>query len=459
MIVIAQTVCVAVALWMHHHFATLATREHVKSNCWDELSRSAERLAGFWAASQEPNELGGRDFESTAALLRRSTGSQPDVVLIVDPKWVVVEAVGQISDSKAAPLRWETQDATNEDGTAGCLGYFQWQGARHLGACAATGERGVSVVVGRPESMLTGLTNVVVQPLSKVSALTLLWTCAMLSIGVYLILARYHDQLTQQRAEKFTGTLRRAQELVRTRDAVIFGLAKLADSRDPETGDHLERISAYSTTMAAALRHHPRYGKEVTPTFIRLIGISSALHDIGKVGVADRILLKPGALTAAERQIMQTHCRIGGDCLIEIEQRLGSTNFLQMARQIALHHHERWDGTGYPSGLSAEEIPLSARIVAIADVYDALSSKRVYKDRMPHEECAQIIRAGAGTHFDPHLIDVWTTIEPKFREIHAQYETAEVAGAGSPEPAAAWGGDASSELIEVGPAADAVAVG
>jgi len=458
MIVVAQTTCVAVALWMHHHFATLATREQVNENCFDELRRAATRLAGFWSAAHARPELSGTDFQSTAELLRHKAADQTDLVLVVDAAGNVLEAIGADGDPQQQRLEWEAP----EESTLGSGEYtltFLWQGQRYLGVRTATGEAGVSLIVGRPESTLTALTNAVVEPLTKVGALTLLWTCAMLSIGVYLILARYHDQLTQQRAQKFTGTLRRAQELVRTRDAVIFGLAKLADSRDPETGDHLERISAYSTTLASALRHHPRYGKQVTPTFIRLIGISSALHDIGKVGVADRILLKPGPLSATERKLMQTHCRIGGDCLAEIEQRLGSTNFLQMAREIALHHHERWDGTGYPAGLAGDEIPLSARIVAIADVYDALSSKRVYKERVPHEECAEILRAGAGAHFDPDLIEVWKSIEPKFIEIQAQYASTDAPTGGAARAGALWESAATEELAEAERAAGAVAVG
>jgi putative two-component system response regulator len=198
---------------------------------------------------------------------------------------------------------------------------------------------------------------------------------------------------------------------------VIFGLAKLSDSRDPDTGDHLERISYYSSTLAAALRQHPDFRNDITPTFIRLIGISSALHDIGKVGVEDAILRKPGPLTLEERELMTRHTRIGEECLREIERRLGTSNFLQMAREIAASHHERWDGTGYPQGLAAEDIPLSARIVAIADVYDALSSKRVYKAPLSHEECVSTIAAEAGKHFDPRLVQVFLEIESSFRNI------------------------------------------
>jgi putative two-component system response regulator len=148
------------------------------------------------------------------------------------------------------------------------------------------------------------------------------------------------------------------------------------------------------------------------------------LHDIGKVGITDAILHKPGALDSVERTEIQKHPVIGGDCLAEIERRLGASNFLQMAREIALFHHERWDGTGYPAGLKEEEIPLAARIVAIADNYDALVSRRPYKEPFSHETAVDLIRKGKGTQFDPRLVEVFLEIEAEFRDIARQYATA-----------------------------------
>ncbi len=156
---------------------------------------------------------------------------------------------------------------------------------------------------------------------------------------------------------------------------------------------------------------------------MRTIGISSALHDIGKVGVEDAILLKPGSLTEAERHRIQVHAALGGDCIRQIERRLGNSTFLSMAREIALYHHERWDGQGYPHGLKAEDIPLAARIVSIADVYDALSVKRVYKDALPHEICVDKIRREAGRQFDPDLVEVFLSIEQQIAEIAERLAT------------------------------------
>lgn len=269
----------------------------------------------------------------------------------------------------------------------------------------------------------------VVAALPFAVGIAFLWTWALSSAATYLLSARLNSEELLRTTQSNQDALKSAQDLVRTRDAVIFGLAKLAESRDPETGQHLERISLYSTRMANALRALPEYQGIVTPSYVRLLGISSVLHDIGKVGLDDNVLLKPGRLNPEERQKMQEHTLVAGDCLREIEQRLGASNFLQTAREIALHHHERWDGNGYPMGLAGEDIPLAARIVTIADVYDALSSKRVYKDAFPHQDCVRLIRDGAGTHFDPALVRVFLSIEAEFAVIAARLGN----GAASPD--------------------------
>ena len=248
-----------------------------------------------------------------------------------------------------------------------------------------------------------------------------LWIAALQAAAAYLVLSGVFTEAARTQLAATGESLKRQKDLLRTRDAVIFGLAKLAESRDPETGNHLERIVLYSTRLAAALQRHPSYRSDVTSTFVKLIGISAALHDIGKVGVRDSVLLKPERLNRSERASMELHAEIGGKCIRDIEVRLGSSNFLQMASQIALSHHERWDGTGYPKGLSGNDIPLAARIVAVCDVYDALSARRIYKSRLPHEQCIQLIRDGAGSHFDPEIVEAFLKIHSEFREIASRY--------------------------------------
>lgn len=253
-----------------------------------------------------------------------------------------------------------------------------------------------------------------------IRAITFVWMNGILGMIVYMVVTHVHDEFARRGGQPAAEALRRTTNLIRTQDAVIFGLAKLADSRDHETGEHIERISIYSSMLATALRRRGMFQDVITPAFVQHIGTSSALHDVGKVGVEDAILLKPGPLTAQERRRMQTHTRIGEECLKDIERRLGSSNFLRMAREIAAAHHERWDGTGYPAGLKGNDIPLAARIVAIADVYDAMSSKRVYKEAVSHRQCVEILRHEAGRQFDPQLMEVFLEIEPAFKKVARQ---------------------------------------
>ena len=253
-----------------------------------------------------------------------------------------------------------------------------------------------------------------------IRAFTFAWMNGIMGMIVYMVVSRVHDEFVRRGGQPAVEALRRTTDLIRTQEAVIFGLAKLADSRDHATGGHLERISFFSSILATALQRRGMFRDVITPAFVQLIGTSSALHDIGKVGVEDSILLKPGLLTPQERRRMQMHPRIGEECLKDIERRLGSSNFLRMAREIAASHHERWDGAGYPAGLKGKEIPLAARIVAIADVYDALSTQRVSQVALSHRECVEILRSEAGRQFDPQLVEVFLEIEPAFENVARQ---------------------------------------
>jgi putative two-component system response regulator len=205
------------------------------------------------------------------------------------------------------------------------------------------------------------------------------------------------------------------------RDLTIFALAKLAESRDPETGAHLERVRNYSRLLADHLSRLPKYQAVVDAAFVRLIYTTSPLHDIGKVAIPDGVLLKMGRLTEQEYEIMKTHALLGAQTLEAALREHPGAGFLQMARDIAASHHEKWDGSGYPHGLRGEQIPLCGRIVAVADVYDALTSKRVYKAAMSHEIARKIIVEGRGRHFDPDLVEAFLTLESQFIAIQEQF--------------------------------------
>lgn len=207
-----------------------------------------------------------------------------------------------------------------------------------------------------------------------------------------------------------------------TREALIFSLAKLAESRDPETGHHIERVQCYSRCLAEQLMRNPKYAETITPQYVQLIYQTSPLHDIGKVGVPDAILLKPGKLTEEEFEIIKQHSTIGADTLRGAIERSPEASFLRMAYEIALSHHEKFDGSGYPQGLAGESIPLSARLVALADVYDALTTHRVYKDAYSHEKAEAIIVEGRGTHFDPDVVDAFLEITQTFQAIRNHFD-------------------------------------
>ena len=250
-----------------------------------------------------------------------------------------------------------------------------------------------------------------------VLALGVLVALAIQGTTLWIGLRRLQAVAQQRQVEVEARAERHREDLQRTQRAVMYGLAHLSESRDPATGEHLRRMKHLARALAEALQAHPSYRAVVTPEYVKQIEISAMLHDIGKVGISDAILLKPGKLTADERYEMQQHPLISSQCLRRIEEKLGTANFLEMAHEIALYHHERWDGLGYPFGRRGEAIPLSARIVAIADVYDALVFERVYKPAFPHEQCVAMIREGAGTQFDPELVKVFLSIERRFADI------------------------------------------
>ena len=247
---------------------------------------------------------------------------------------------------------------------------------------------------------------------------------------------RNHLELKQYRDSLEELVKQRTRELQLTQAVMIESLATLAEYRDPETGGHIKRTQNYVKALAVHLKNHPKFRDELTDEMIELLYLSAPLHDMGKVGVRDHILLKPGRLDEAEFHEMQKHTIYGHDALRVTEEKLGKSTFLRLAREIAYTHQEKWDGSGYPRGLKAEEIPLPGRLMALADVYDALISKRVYKPPMPHDDAVRIILDGKERHFDPDVVDAFFELQAVFRNIALTYadfdEEREMLGSGMP---------------------------
>ncbi len=246
-----------------------------------------------------------------------------------------------------------------------------------------------------------------------------------------ILLARVHTQLVLKQAQDMlrdknawleAEVERRTLEVRAIQDVTVMALASMAETRDNETGNHILRTQRYVRRLAEALRHHPRFQATLTDSYIDLLFKSAPLHDIGKVGIPDRILLKPGRLTEEEFEIMKTHTTIGYEAILRAEKALGAKiEFLRPAKEIALSHQEKWDGSGYPQALKGDQIPVSARLMAVADVYDALISKRVYKPAFPHEKAVEIMSQGRGSHFDPDVLDAFLSVADDFKAIAASY--------------------------------------
>jgi len=238
--------------------------------------------------------------------------------------------------------------------------------------------------------------------------------------------ARVKTHLTLQDAKHYlrnqnelleSKVYERTRQLALTQRATIQSLASLAETRDNDTGQHIQRTQDYVSLLARELRGRNCYSESLNESMLELLYESAPLHDVGKVGVPDRILLKPSRLTEEEFGEMQKHTTLGKTAIQRAESMLGSNSFLKVAGDIAWSHHERWDGRGYPRKLAEEAIPLPGRLMAVADVYDALISKRVYKNPMGHEDAVGIILEGRGTQFDPVITDVFEDVHERFREI------------------------------------------
>ncbi|MBF0525546.1 MAG: HD domain-containing protein [Deltaproteobacteria bacterium] len=213
----------------------------------------------------------------------------------------------------------------------------------------------------------------------------------------------------------------RTQQLALTQEVTIESMAVLAEYRDPETGGHIRRTKRYVRALANRLKEHPHFCDYFGRETIDLLYRSSPLHDIGKIGVPDQILLKPGSLTYEEFEVMKLHTDYGHAAISAAEKKLGNNSFLRFAREITYTHHEKWDGSGYPQGLKGEDIPIPGRLMALADVYDALISKRVYKPPIPHSKAMAMIKEGRGTHFDPQMVDIFLELDEEIRQIGLEF--------------------------------------
>lgn len=422
-LITAQVLCIALGLFFYHNYIASSVQQSLEQEARAQLARNAAQVAqavGPFVAQDRRGPSAQRAIYGKRLSQALAGGNYQ--LALVDTEWrVVATAAPQASpDANLNSITWLRSSAHGPTHGEPIRGSIETPTGLHA-AVAFPLPSGSGYVVAHRDITGDRIRAAEIRPmLWAATCITLLWACGLSAVTLYMAVGYFHGTQKNEMAQPDGDALKQAQALLRTQETVIFGLAKLSDSRDPETGDHLDRIAYYSTMLASAMRQHPDFCDVITASYVHLIGISSALHDIGKVGVEDAILRKPASLTPQERTRMKEHTRVGEECLKEIERRLGTSNFLQMAREIASSHHERWDGAGYPEGLVGEHIPLAARIVAVADVYDALSSKRVYKEAIPHPQCVAMIAEEAGYHFDPRIVEVFLKIEAKFEQVSRQ---------------------------------------
>lgn len=256
-------------------------------------------------------------------------------------------------------------------------------------------------------------------------------------ISPSIMLARIKTQLENKMAADFlknhnayleSEVAKRTEEISAIQNVTILAMASLAETRDSETGNHIRRTQKYVRILAKKLQHHPRFEHFLSDAMIETLYKSAPLHDIGKIGIPDKILLKPGKFTPEEFEMMKGHTTLGKSAIESAEKQLGmEVDFLKIAKEIAYAHQEKYDGSGYPLGLSGDEIPISARLMAVADVYDALISRRVYKEAMGHERAVEIILEGNGTHFDPDIVTAFSELVEEFKAIAESFSDSDEA--------------------------------
>jgi putative two-component system response regulator len=291
---------------------------------------------------------------------------------------------------------------------------------RELKADAATRDipivflTAMSTVEDERKGLELGAVDYITKPISP--------PIVLVRVATHLAIKAAADFLRDKNDYLEAEVARRTAEISAIQDVTILAMASLAETRDTDTGNHIRRTQFYVRALAERLKEHPRFRHFLEPATVEMLFKSAPLHDIGKVGIPDRILLKPGRLDEDEYEVMKTHTTLGRDAIRSAEERLGtSVEFLRLAKEIAYGHQEKWDGTGYPQGLGGDDIPISARLMAVADVYDALVSRRIYKDGMTHEEALALLVAGRGTHFDPDVVDAFVEIESEVRGIAALF--------------------------------------
>ncbi len=319
-----------------------------------------------------------------------------------------------ISEHSTAPVITLIRESEDQ-GVRVVTGRVEFDGQLHIISAYSLPQLNAVLAVYQSDRAIDLFIASTIRPVMQIGYILTAFTVGATAIITLFLINRYEIGLTEANARLEDEVCERTQSLVRTRNAVIFGLARLSESRNRDTSKHLERIRSYVTILSSEMaKKHP----EIDHHYVADLAIASSLHDIGKIGIPDAVLMKPGPLTSGERRAMQLHTVLGSECLAAIQRQLGEDDFLELTQQIAVAHHEHWDGNGYPYGVQGKKIPLAARIVALADVYDAMTSDRPYKQPVEHAEAYQWIVDQYATQFDPKVVEAFIVREKDFARIN-----------------------------------------
>ncbi|MEM7475279.1 MAG: HD domain-containing phosphohydrolase [Planctomycetota bacterium] len=417
LVVGAQFVCLLSVLILFSNLTTARLQSTLRAAVLSNNQQIAEQ-ASLFIKELKPTDFskGSADLVKLQHLVERIKLPNNGFLCILDSKTGNILCHPNLEQMTESPadLPLFTGDKVVGIRTADGVGVAKMEDGNHLIAVHPIPEFGVRVLAHQREAGLLRAIDEILQPFLPLAYISVALVVCLTTATAFVVIGRYENRLAEANQNLEKQVEQRTISLKKTRNATIFGLAKLAESRDTDTGDHLDRIRSFVTILARGLQ---RTDGQMTDEFIETLGIASSLHDIGKVGIPDAVLLKPSRLDSTERLTMETHAQLGADCISAIIERLGEDDFLNLAYEIALWHHEKYDGSGYPTKLKGTEIPLSARIVALADVYDALISPRVYKRPMTHAQAREIILEGAGQHFDPRIVAAFLDSEAQFIEI------------------------------------------
>lgn len=424
--ILLQALVIGIGWLATEYVAGQGVSGHVIRERVDDQERAAGRFAELLAREATAplsKDLGARDrAQELVEQYRLSAGATLFVVdrdgrVLCHPD-IKYNANIRRSDYSDLSITLEPSEEdwllANLNSSSVLTGHAEVMGIPLMVAIAYVPEADAKVVVTQSLDALRAEGKLAARGLSVAGGIGTIIVLALTGCGSILLVRRYDSLLARSNRVLEAEVARRTRRAVAIRNGLIFGLAKLADYRDTDTGKHLERICRYCETLARAIK--PLHA-EITEEWIERLKLASSMHDIGKVGIPDSILLKPGKLTPEERTLMERHATMGADTLIAIRKRVGTDAMLDMCIVVALQHHEKWDGTGYPYKLKRTEIELSARIVALADIYDALTSARVYKAPMPHEQAREIIEKSRGSHLDPDVVDAFLRVHAEFDQI------------------------------------------